>query len=334
MFLILALALIILVFYQLNKQNEELQKRNIIPKKEVINDSINKAIDFLYNSQLNNGEFKTYECSDSNLKICNLADSPFITTFVLYSIKGIENEKVKSMTEKAINFLLSEQKPGGIWSFYTSKSSNKLPPDLDDTSMVSFILKINNVNFDDNHDTIKKNMNKDNIFLTWINPEFNNTDCVVNANVLLYLVESNLNVCSYINEAIKSDKSCSNYYPGKLSFFYMVSRAFENGITCFNSSRDTIIKYILNKQNTNGSFGNDLDTALALNTLINFDYHGNEIDLGIANLLKKQNSDGSWDRELFFQGSSKIHYGSEELTTALSTEALKKYLLINQNQLS
>jgi hypothetical protein len=324
LFLILILVLIVLVIY-------ELQKSVTITKKELINDSINKAINFLYDSQLNDGEFKTYECSDPNLKNCTLINSPFITTFVLYSIKGIENEKIKPMTEKAMNFLLSEKKTGGLWSFYTSKSSIKLPPDLDDTSTVSFILKINNVNFDDNHDIIKKNVDKDNIFLTWINPGFNAADCIVNANVLLYLGENDFNVCSYINEAIKSDKSCSTYYSNKFSPFYMVSRAFENKITCFNVSREIIIERTLKKQNKDGSFGDNLDTALALNTLINFDYHENEIDLGIANLLKKQNNDGSWDRQLFFQGSSKIHYGSEELTTAISIEALKKYLLINKN---
>ena len=292
-----------------------------------LNKSINKAIDFLYENQLDYGEFKTYACSDEEMKNCYFDSSPFITTFVLYSTKDIKNEKTEIMKNKAINFLLSEQEPGGIWRYWSSKNEKhlELNPDLDDTSTISFILKLYNISFEDNIDIIKKNRNNENLFNTWINKKDNDVDCVVNANVLLYLGQNDAPVCSYINNAIISNISCSLYYPSKLSLFYMVSRASLYNITCFKYSKETIITSTLALQKQDGPFGNDLDTAFALNTLLNLNYQGSEIVYGVESLLKNQAADGSWNPYSFFIGPAP-YYGSRELTTSISIEAMQKYL--------
>jgi hypothetical protein len=316
-----------------------------IPLKS-IKDSIDKGIDFLYESQLDWGEFKTFACWNPWMIGSYFDSSPFITTFVLYSIKDVKNEKVKIITKRAIDFLLSEQEKGGIWRFWTSRNKKRLPPDLDDICTISFILKLNNVNFDDNLQLILNNKNKDGLFLTWITEKDfennffwkivkDNVDCVVNANVLLYLGKNDSNVCSYINQMIKSDKVHSIYYPSKLSLFYMVSRAFKNNITCFGEQKEKILKSIFSCQKEDGSFGNDLETALALNTLLNFNYKGKEIDYGVNFLLQRQLPNGSWERAVFFLGPPPWflvappfyrYYGSEALTTALAIEALQNYL--------
>ena len=324
----------------------------MIFKKQKIEDSVNRAINFLYKNQLPWGEFKTYASWNPWFFGASFDSSPFITTFVLYSLWNIRGEKVKTITQKAINFLLSEKEKGGIWRFWTSKNKKRLPPDLDDISVVSFILKLNNVSFDDNLQLVLNNRNKDGLFLTWImegeykNNIFwrivkENVDCVVNVNVLLYLGKNDPQVSSYINLAINSNKFRSIYYPNKLALFYMVSRAFKNDITCFKESKDKILKSTLNRQKKQGVFGNELETALALNTLFNFNYYGKEIDLGINYLLEKQSANGSWKKAVLFLGPPVWflatppryrYYGSEELTTALCIEALKNYLNIIANK--
>jgi len=85
-------------------------------------------------------------------------------------------------------------------------------------------------------------------------------------------------------------------------------------------------------QKKNGSFGNELDTALALNTLMNLDYYGIEVGKGINTLLQKQLSNGSWKRQVFYIDPKPNYFGSEELTTALAIEAMQKYLQIFCNQ--
>jgi len=311
-----------------------------------INSSINKAINFLYENQLDYGEFKTLACTDIYMQNCYFDSSPFITTFVLYSIKDIKDKKVEIMTNKAIDFLLDEKESGGIWRFWTSRNTQTIPPDLDDISTISFILKFNNISFDNNLELISDNKNNDNLFFTWItdrknkedvccfmNKTFkNDVDCLVNSNVLLYLGQNDPYVCSYINNAIIFNKTCSlYYYPNALALFYMVSRAFENNVTCFKEAKNKITTTILNYQNKDGSFGSDLDTAFALNSLLNFNYVGNAIDLGISSLLKNQFLNGSWKKSYFFiEPARQLYFGSEELTTALVIEAMKKYVENNK----
>lgn len=300
---------------------------------------IKKAIDFLYQNQLPWGEFKTLACWNRWMIGSYFDSSPFITSFVLYSLKDLEDEKVKIMIKKAIDFLLSEQEKDGIWRFWTKRNKKRIPPDLDDISTISFVLKLNKISFDDNYQLILNNRNQDNLFLTFIIKEGEKyhfkrlidkfkdyVDAVVNANVLLYLGQDDPWVCSFINQAIKLNQVCSIYYPNKLALFYMVSRAFKNNVTSLGENRDLIIKSTLSYQKKDGSFGSDLNTALALNTLFNFDYSGKEIDSAIQHLLKRQLANGSWKKSFLFLGPFPWrYYGSEELTTALVIEAMKNY---------
>jgi hypothetical protein len=323
----------------------------MISQREKIEDSINRAIDFLSKNQLPWGEFKTYASWNPWFFGSVFDSSPFVTTFVLYCLKDIQEERVKKMTKKALDFLSSEQEKGGIWRFWTKRNKKKLPADLDDISTVSFILKMNNVSFDDNLQLILNNRNKDGLFLTWLMDEKykksifwrivkENVDCVVNSNVLLYLGKNDSQVCSYINQIINSNQFRSIYYPSKLALFYAVSRAFKNNITCLGKSREKILKSILSLAKKPAIFGNDLETALALNTLFNFNYSGKEIDFWVGHLLKRQLKNGSWKKAVFFLGPPfwflatpprYRYYGSEELTTAFCLEALKNYQRVIKN---
>lgn len=305
-----------------------------------LGNSIERAIGFLYQSQLPWGEFKTLACWNRFMLASFFDSSPFVTSFVLYSLQGVKNEKVKKITEKAINFLLSEQEKGGIWRFWTKRNKKRIPPDLDDTSAISFILKRHKVNFDDNRQLIINNRNKNDLFLTFIINEtekynfaglinrFKDHICAgVNANVLLYLGQDDPAVCSYINQAIREDLPRALYYPNKLALFYLVSRAFKNKVTALGENKEFVINSILSYQKKPGVFGSDLGTALALNTLFNFSYLGRELDLGINYLAKRQLANGSWRKSFLFLGPFPYrYYGSEELTTALAIEAMKNYL--------
>jgi hypothetical protein len=240
----------------------------------------------------------------------------------------VKNDKVQSMVANGTGFLLSEQEPGGVWRFWTSRSGAPIDADIDDISVISAVLTLYNQSFDDNKALVSSNKNEEGLFLTWVQENFttNNVDCVVNANALFYLRENDPAVCSYINHAIKYNESCSVYYPSELALFYSVSRNLKYNLSCFEESRETMIKSTLAHQKSDGSFGTDLDTALALNTLLNCGYTGIEVSDGIDNLLKTQNDDGSWARSMFF-GGPRFSWGSEELTTAFAIEAMQHYLL-------
>lgn len=304
-----------------------------------INRSIDNAIDFLYTNQLDYGEFKTYACALDNMSDCYFDSSPFATTFVLYSIKDIRDERVEIMTNKALEFLLSEQQPGGLWSVYTSRNTKKIVPDFDDTAAISAVLLLLNQSFDDNIDIFNKNRDDSGMVYLWLNDGLtfpNEIDCEVNANVLFYFGVRGIEdqeICDIINDEILNERYdcciyCENREFGKnpLPLFYVISRAYKHSNSCLTRSKDHIINKTLEIQLDNEAFKNELDTAYIVNILLNLDYHGNEIDSGIQNLIEKQHPDGSWGMHIFYLGPAP-YYGSKEVTTALAVEALHKYTL-------
>lgn len=314
-----------------------------------INDSIGRAVDFLYYNQLEYGEFKSFAYLNGNIFFDS---SPAVTTFILYSLRGIDDKRVETIKNKSIKFFLEEQEGDGIWRYWTSRNfinkKESIPPDLDDISAISFILKNFNVKFGDNDKLILNNRNENNLFYTWIFDSdrskpfykiFNNNeiDCAVNANVLLYLNQSEISapVCRFINEEITNDSCYSLWYKKKSVLYYFVARAYENGINCLNKSRNKIIKDVLMDIQNNRLTGSYFDLALNLNTLSAYDYDDNEIEAGLRYLLENQNIDGSWDPDVFFgdkvspydYANSKVYYYvySKDLTTALVVEALIRY---------
>lgn len=329
-FAIIACVAVAVLLMQPLPQPKALEEQSLSSR---IDSAITRGIDFLYKNQLEWGEFRTDACKDAKMQECYFESSPFITTFVLYSIQDLHDKKAGEMTNKSLEFLLSEQGAGGIWRCASSKNKNVMDPDLDDTSLVSFALKTNNWSFQENTALIERTRDVEGRFLTWImEGGDNDIDCGVNTNVLLYLGKNDANVCQYVNGAIVRHQSCSLYYPNELVLFYLVSRAFVNNVTCFDEIGGYIINATQKLQEKDWSFGNDLNTSLAINVLLNFEYAGSEVDKGINQLLQTQNADGSWARDIFFVGGSKYYgFGSKELTTALTLEALEKYRILNSD---
>ena len=300
--------------------------------------AIEKAIDFLYHHQLPYGEFKTYISPNPRLEDQYLPDStPFVTTLVLYSISFVDCPKVRKMTRKAVNFLTEEMEPPGVWRYWTSRTNQKPTPDLDDTSCASFVLKKYHPHIDSNIGIILGNRNDQGLFYTWIKNRTaqNDVDSVVNANVLLYLGEREETkaVCDYLNHIVLNDQEEGSYwyYLDHLTLYYMISRAYFNGVSSLRDARYTVVNKIISRQQKDGSFGNDLNTALAVCALFNFEYDNSAVlDPAIDYILNRQQKDGAWSRVAFYAGPEaplphSFWSGSEELTTAFCIEALARY---------
>jgi hypothetical protein len=271
---------------------------------------------------------------------CVYDSSPFVTSLVLYSINSLKDQRVEEITEKALGFLLEEMEGQGVWRYWTSRCGKAIPPDLDDIVCISYILKKNQLSFPYNVDLILANRNNEGIFRTWIvdfvdlmaSPKWaawsKHVDCVVNANVLLYLGESvdTRMAIDYLNSIIINNKEdgCSQHYLDKFSFYYMLSRAYLNGVLSLGKSKDPIIERVMSKQQKDGSFEDELQTALAVCTLINFNQQDPRMGEAIEYILKTQEKNGSWPRVAMYLGPAP-YYGSEELTTAICVEALARY---------
>ena len=321
--------------------------------------AIEKGVQFIVQKQEPYGEVLIASCLGESLQECFPASTPFGAAQALYSLRNLPKSQTDDFTKKALSFLQEEEEEGGIWGYFGSRYKfprENIPmdePDLEDMALISFILRSNGIEFGDNYDLFQERRNEEGLFYTWLRGEPNQeflifpdeeVDCVINANVLLYLGESDPAVCSYLLEAIeRKDEPCSIWYPSRFNLFYAISRAFNNGAECLGEGRDAIIEEILANQDQSGGFTaklytpfygpknvtNELETAFALNTLLNFGYGGEETEKAVEYLLKNQRQDGSWARGLWIHTfnpySEGLCFGSEEFTTVLAIEALHAY---------
>ena len=297
-------------------------------------------MNFLDEHQLYNGEFKSYVANDESMEGTSVVDScTFVTSCILYSLSFLHGEELATMKRTAHKFLIQQMKPPGVWAYYSSRNPTRITPDLDDTALASFVVREVHpeVLGGRNIDIILGNRNQEGLFFTWLgkNRYADDVDSVVNANVLLYLGDRDETKCAsdYLNTIIVQQRESQSYYYylNDLALYYAISRAYFHGVASLKPCREAIISRIVDSQQENGSWRNELWTALAVSTLLNYSFDDSGVlDRAFANLLNTQRKDGSWSRRSFFCGilpteSPTRWYGSEELTTGFCLEALTRF---------
>jgi hypothetical protein len=289
-----------------------------------------RGIRFLYDNQRPYGEFRTYASPSLDLSVAFSDSSVFVTTFVLYSIAGIDSPFGTEMTNKAISFLTDEMRDLGLFQYYTSKNIRSLDFDLDDTACASVVLQGSHPVFDGGHnfECFMENRDEAGLFYTWVGGAAveNDVDSVVNANVVLYLGDRDetRSACRYLIDTIEgsSESDSYRYYLDDMTLYYAVSRAYAYGAPSLGGASEAIIEKVLQRSQNDGSFGNELVTACAVCSLANYEYDGIARLREAARYLEaRQRADGSWHRVAMFCQPG-MYYGSEELTTALCLEAL------------
>jgi len=298
-----------------------------------------KAVLFLEKSQLPSGEFATYASPKEGMGDSVYNTSPFITSFVAHALSSAnQTGKAGEMKHRAAEFIKSQKKEGATWNFWglNEKGLYPEPPDdLDDTSCAAAVLVENGESIQVDFEEYRA---ENGAFFTWFAERENDIDCVVNANILFFYAlqgKEDSRLCSYLNEAVESQGylECTNYYPvSRFAFPYAISRAFADAnASCIEHSLPRLQSFLLSRQE-NGVWGNDLDNALAVVSLLNLGFEGEELDKGIRNIKSRQKQDGSWESQAFFTGPYNCkktgqctYFGSAELTTAISLEAIAKY---------
>jgi hypothetical protein len=289
-----------------------------------------RGMQFLHDNQRPYGEFRTYASPSLDLSAAFSDSCVFVTTFVLYSIAGIDSPCGTEMTKKAISFLAGEMTDLGLFQYYTSKNIRSIGFDLDDTACASVVLQRNHPFVDDGHNVecFMENRDEAGLFYTWVGGTAveNDVDSVVNANVVLYLGDRDetRSACRYLIDTIEGDSASDSYryYLDDMTLYYAVSRAYAHGAPSLGGAREAIIEKVLQRSQNDGSFGDELVTACAVCSLANCAYGGiARLREAARYLEERQKVDGSWHRIAMFCQPG-MYYGSEELTTALCLEAL------------
>ena len=303
------------------------------PAKGQLPGAMSAGIVFLASGQMQSGEFATYYLDLDDQYIRREEPSPFITTFVLHSLQFLApSPAIDQMTRKALAFIRSLKGDNGLWSF-----NSYLPPDLDDTTCSWIALAA----YGDEipvmtADYLRQFATREGPFVTWVTPlqgRENSTDPVVNANVVYFFGLQDVSLPgtqAYLEQAAMNLSTYRGaYYPSALAFTYMFSRAYADGKVHFKKkSLHSARRYLERTQHMDGTWGNELKSALAITSLINLGEDGESVSRGIQYLVNVQRGDGSWPARAFFTGEPGPHVqslGSAELTTAVALEALGKY---------
>jgi hypothetical protein len=292
--------------------------------------SVRRGLRFLHDHQLPYGEFRTYASPSIDMRVTSFDSSVFVTTFVLYSIARIDCPRKTTMTKKGISFLIEEMSGPGLFQYYTSKNTNSIGFDLDDTACASVVLQQSHPLVAGGHNVeyFLENRNEAGLFNTWVgdtDPE-NDVDSVVNANVVLYLGDrgETRSACRYLIDTIQSGREGDSYryYLDDMTLYYAVSRAYAHGTSSLDGAREAIIDKTLQLSKDDGSFGDELVTACAVCSLANLGYDGvTRLRAAARYLEEQQSANGSWRRVTMFCQPGR-YYGSEELTTAICLDAL------------
>jgi hypothetical protein len=271
--------------------------------------AISRGIDFLYSAQMPSGAFPMFVAPHPLLQEnCQLDHSTFPTAQISYCLDFTKSEKAGEMLQKAIRFFLDTMQKGGVWR-YTCGPADYLPPDVDDTACISFLLRRHGISFPDNTGVMLGNRDSRGLFYTWIVPRLTRTthmsywrvalrqllkrrwllyyfpkltesrsddfDPVINANVLHYLGErpETLPIIRHLIQITEeqTEETCDKYYASRFTFYYFLSRNHAAGIRAFGPLRDTIVGRIKSYAHPDGSIGSHiLHTALAACALMDW----------------------------------------------------------------
>ncbi|MNJ98442.1 Prenyltransferase and squalene oxidase repeat protein [compost metagenome] len=181
---------------------------------------------------------------------------------------------------------------------------------------------------------------------------YNDVDCVVNANVLKLLTYARKTEgrgykasCSHLNRVVRLKQYyfCGMYYPSYYALPYTIASLIESGADCLNSSKDRLLHYLLSKQKPDGSWRNSFvarpdyvqSTAWALNALMVLGdkknpSHQRRVARAVKFLLRNSYKDDKgrlfWSGQVFYAATFIARYPvvwrSSAYTTAVVAKAL------------
>ncbi len=265
----------------------------------------------------------------------------FISAYCVLALEYSREARARSICAATRAYLASTIEYPGFWRYY-----RHLPQDLDSTTLCSLVIGTHPwILLGRNLPQILANRDGEGRFMTWILAEDEpdvvsrfriEADPVVNANVIAFLGDRpETRDAQRWLEALISEgelEGSSKWYPDEVAVHYATARAMHCAEPALGGLRPVLAERVLGLQDSNGDFGNILQTAQAVSVL-----HGIEcldrIDVKrqVERLIGSQREDGSWPELLAFGDQSlkwgavgQIAHGSEAVTSVFCIEALER----------
>lgn len=281
--------------------------------------------------------------------------------------KKYQNHHSQIILQKLYGYILAHRRPSGLWNHFESHTNQfrVCPHDIDSTAYAAAVLHHANLLTNPPNSIIAKHINKAQLFYTfftfraqintsltywWVclrealHPIYsyffwrkleskrNDIDAVVNANVLYYLGPSKIAKAplQWIIECIQNGKenTMDKWYKNPMVIYYFITRLLNRGFNEVLQTKSLIMNHIDTFTQTNGSINHKaLDTALAINVLLNVNESVHRIKPMVDYLLNTQEPDGEWPARVVYTGGHKriMGWGGTSLTTAICLEALSRF---------
>lgn len=308
-----------------------------VGRRESLEARLRSALEFLAARQLPSGELPTLFATSRDLDDGRQLDScVFAAAVAGCGLRLLGGDPLAGALLRRIRgFLVLEMGDQGLWRYWTASSAKPIDPDLDDTALASFVLA-------DDHPELAAvsraamlaNRDERGRFRTWVREagEPNDVDSVVNANVALSLGGGDevAAACAELNVLLTGGgvRRPYRYYLDDVALFHAIARAHAHGVGALAPAIGPLRAGLLRLQREDGSFGDELQTALAIAALAYCgDRSGTALEAAASALLRAQRADGGWPARALYAGPEppaplSVWFGSEELTTAVCVEAL------------
>jgi len=268
--------------------------------------------------------------------------SPYLHSYIVHcltTVRGLRSE-VEQILSNAIGYLHETRDSSGWWSFFSKRADPGA--DVDDSAVSYEALLAAHFPFEGNSyeeavqwlDSIERVRQDSGLFCTWRDRTTNDLDSgpdmAVNANLLLLMGSVGRRDCSLEHRFFQILKNAeyrenNRYAASKLALPYLVSRCYRDGqVHSLEPGMRDLAEHVIGMQESDGGWGNDLDTALALICLMNAGWRGTEVDGAIASLAARQDADGGWRGDPFFCDFLPNYYGSRSFTSALCLESIAR----------
>lgn len=311
--------------------------------RKALSDAIKQGLTFLSKEQTQNGNFISQSSHDPN----NFTDAlslhtTFSTSFILSSLSNLSQTKeIKKINQRASRFLLKQKSTHWSFNYWTRNAKETktypYPDDLDDTfCALSALFKANQKIIDGEalaHSIkllTKLEIKEGGPYRTWLVGEtsskiWKDVDLAVNSNIAYFLSLNGIflpSLTKFIESKIKMKKFVSPYYPSFYPIIYFISRFYKG------KYESNLRHFLLSKKEKNETWGNALDTALAISSLLNMQYPPENLTKSVLHLMRMQQN-GAWKAYGFCYDPSrsgkKYFSGSQALTTTFCLEAINKY---------